>query len=154
MNELKEFKKQLYAVTITKVMEGLCIHNTLDNSYAETTRDRCYVVTGRKGEQWPIREKDLKKYLLPDGSKIDPEKHLPLCVPVAVQTDVSGPHILAYIASEREEFPAPASWGMTEPLVAEPGDAVAFTMKADGTADEDDKYRIEAGVFADTYEPA
>lgn len=154
MSNLKEYKKQLYTVTITKVSGGLCIHNTLDNSYAETTSERRFVVTGRKGEQWPIKGKDLKKYLLLDGSKIDPEKHLPLCVPVTVKTDVSGPHILAYIATEREEFPAPASWKMTEPLVAEPGDAVAFTMKADGTPDENDKYRIEKGVFIDTYEPA
>ena len=85
-----------------------------------------------------------------DGSKITPES-LPLCERVQVQTDVSGPHILAYIATEREEFPAPASWGMTEPLVALPGDAVAFAMKADGTPDQNDKYRIEGGVFADTY---
>ena len=153
MNELKEYKKQHYTITITRVVAGLCIHNTLDNSYASTTEDRCYIATGRKGEQWPIRAKDVKKYLAMDGSALVPEE-LPLCVAVQVQTDTTGPHILAYIATEREEFPAPESWGMTEPLVAEAGDAVAFTMLPDGKPNPADKYRIEGDTFNNTYELA
>lgn len=149
--KLIEYKKQHYCVTITRVKGGLCIYNKLDDSNCTTTDDRCFVVTGKKGEQWPIRQKDLKKYLNIDGTRINPDE-MPLCEPVQVQTDTSGPHILAYIATEREEFPAPASWQMEEPLVAMPGDAVAFTMNSDGTPNAGDKYRIEAEVFADTYE--
>ena len=153
MNELREYKKQLYTISITRVCAGLCIYNTLDHSNCMTTEERCYVATGRKGEQWPIREKDLKKYLDMDGNKLNPAD-FEYCVPVTVQTDTTGPHILAYIATEREAFPAPASWGMADDLVAEVGDAVAFTMKEDGTPNEDDKYRIEGATFLDTYELA
>lgn len=153
MSEIFEYRKQSYNISLTKVCPGLCIHNSLDNSYAVTTEDRCLIATGRKGEQWPIRIKDLKKYLSMDGSSLHVED-FPLCVPVQVQTDTTGPHILAYIAEEREEFPAPASWGMDQPLIAEVGDAVAFTMLPDGTPDANDKYRIEADTFWSTYERA
>ena len=60
--------------------------------------------------------------------------------------------LTVYFPTEREKFPAPASWGMDEPLVANPGDAVAYTMKADGTPDTEDKYVIDATVFGRTYE--
>ena len=153
MNKLREYKKQHYEVTITRVCAGLCIHNTLDQSYCNTTEDRCYVVTGRKGEQWPIKWKDVRKYLSMNGSTLSPED-FKMCVPVRVQTDISGPHILAYRATEKEVFPAPESWGMTEPLVAEVGDAVAFTMLEDGSPNVADKYRIEGDTFDYTYEPA
>lgn len=147
----REFKKADYQVKITKVPEGLCIFNHLDNSNCMTTQDRCFVVTGLQGEQWPIKEKDVKKYLNLDGSAIEIESWK-MGENKTVKTNTNGPHILAYIANEKEEFPAPESWGMTEPLVANPGDAIAYTMKEDGTPDINDKYVIDATVFGRTYE--
>ena len=148
---LRECKKRLYQVSIMRVPAGLCIYNHLDNSNCMTTEDCCFVVTGLQGEQWPVRAKDLKKYLNLDGTKLDPENWA-LGDNTKVQTDTSGPHILVYFPQQTEKFPAPASWGMAEPLVANPGDAVAFTMLADGTPDQNDKYVIDRLVFERTYE--
>ena len=151
MTELREYKKALYEVRIVKVPADLCIYNHLDNSNCVTTEERCFVVTGLQGEQWPINGKDIKKYLNLDGSAIDVDAW-ELGEVKTVKTNTNGPHILAYIAEEREEFPAPESWCMTEPLVANPGDTVAYTMKDDGTPDFEDKYVIDATVFGRTYE--
>lgn len=151
MTGLREFKKSLYEVKIVRVPAGLNIYNHLDKSNCMTTEDRQFVVTGLQGEQWPIKAEDVKKYLNLDGTPIDVE-NWPMGEAKTVKTNTNGPHILARIATEREEFPAPKSWCMTEPLVANPGDAVAFTMKADGTPNADDKYVIDATVFGRTYE--
>ena len=150
---LKEYKKALYQVSIVRVPADLCIYNSLDNSNCMTTEDRCFVVTGLQGEQWPIKKKDLRKYLNLDGTSLNGEEWQ-LGERKTVKTDVSGPHILVYFPNETESFPAPASWGMTEPLVANPGDAVAYTMLSDGSPDHDDKYVIDASVFGRTYEEA
>lgn len=151
MTNLREFKKRLYKVSIVRVPAGLCIYNHLDNSNCMTTEERCFVVTGLQGEQWPIRGKDLKKYRYLDDSRIDPKSWY-VGDRMVVKTDTSGPHILVYFPQQTEKFPAPASWGMTEPLVANPGDAVAFTMLADGAPDQNDKYVIDKLVFERTYE--
>ena len=150
---LKEYKKALYQVEIIRVPAGLCIYNSLDKSNCMTTEDRCFVVTGLQGEQWPIKKKDLKKYLTLDGEKLDPEGWK-LGERKTVKTDISGPHILVYFPTETESFPAPESWCMTEPLVANPGDAVAYTMLSDGSPDQNDKYVIDGSVFGRTYEEA
>ena len=116
-----------------------------------TTEDRCFVVTGLQGEQWPIKKQDLRKYLNLDGIPLNGEEWK-IGERKTVKTDVSGPHILVYFPTETEFFPAPASWGMTELLVANPGDAVAYTMLADGSPDPAEKYVIDACVFGRTYE--
>ena len=151
MTKLREFKKALYEVKIIKAPADLSIYNHLDNSNCVTTEERCFVVTGLQGEQWPIKGKDLKKYLNLDGTAIDVAAW-ELGEVKIVKTNTNGPHILAYIAEEREEFAAPASWCMAEPLVANPGDTIAYTMKEDGTPDLEDKYVIDATVFGRTYE--
>ena len=151
MTNLREYQKALYQVRITRAPAGLCIYNHLDNSNCMTNEDRQFVVTGLQGEQWPIKAKDVKKYLNLDGSVIDIDTW-EIGETKTVKTNTNGPHILAYIATEREEFPAPASWGMTEPLVANPGDAIAYTKREDGTPDPEDKYVIDATVFGRTYE--
>lgn len=86
-----------------------------------------------------------------EGDKLDAEEW-ELGERRTVKTDVSGPHILVYFPSETESFPAPASWGMTEPLVANSVDAVAYTMIKDGSPDLEDKFVIDAAVFGRTYE--
>lgn len=93
----------------------------------------------------------MGKYLNLDGGKLDVNTWM-LGESKRVQTDVSGKHILVYFPTEREEFPAPASWQMSEPLVANPGDAIAYTMLDDGNPDPDDKYVIAGNVFKRTYE--
>lgn len=150
MAELKEFRKKSYTVQIIRVPAGLCIYNTIDNSNCKTDADRCFVIIGLKGEQWPVKGKDLKRYLNLDGTKVDPSTWK-LGERKVLKTDVSGPHILVYFASEKETFPAPASWGMTEPLVAKPGDAIAYTMREDGTPDVNDKYVVSRMIFERTY---
>lgn len=154
MTELREYKKASYQVTVVRIPAGICVYNVLDNSYCTTDEERCFVITGLKGEQWPVKGKDItKKYLNLDGTPIDITTWT-LGERKTVQTNTSGPHILVYFADQEESFPAPASWGMTEPLVAKPGDAIAFTMLDDGTPDESDKYVIDRKVFDSTYTEA
>lgn len=152
MANLREFKKALYEVKIIRVPANLCIYNYLDDSNCTTDEERCFVVTGTKGEQWPIKKKDLKKYLELNGNPIDPETWA-MGETRTVKTNTNGPHILAYFTDSGETFPAPASWNMADPLVAKPGDAIAYTMLADGKPDENDKYVIERTVFERTYVP-
>ena len=69
--DARSYDPSSYDVTIEKVKPGTKVHNKLENSDYVTDDDRCFVVTGTAGEQWPVNGDKLKsKYGLdPDSVK-------------------------------------------------------------------------------------
>ena len=151
MADLKEYQKKPFEVSVMRAPAGLCIYNSLDISSCMTTEDRCFVVTGLEGEQYPIEKEKLNRYLTLEGGKLDAESWK-LGERKTVKADTSCPHILVYFPTETEYFPAPASWKMKDRLRAFPGDAVAYPMMEDGSPDLGNKYVISVEVFDRTYE--
>lgn len=69
--EARSYDPSSYDVKIEKVAPGTKVHNKLENSDYVTDDERCFVVTGTAGEQWPVNGDKLKsKYgLNPESIK-------------------------------------------------------------------------------------
>ena len=58
--EARAYDPSSYDVKIEKVAPGTRIHNKLENADYVTDENRCFVVTGTAGEQWPVNGDKLK----------------------------------------------------------------------------------------------
>lgn len=133
-----------YDVTIEKVAPGTKVHNKLENSDYVTDENRCFVVTGTAGEQWPVNGDKLKsKYGL------DPDTVEAGNLTVA-HVDGGSDGIWAIPVGGKHKIET--SWGdvlETNAAGVEHGDGDYIVSN---TPDFSDAWVVNGAVFGNTYE--
>lgn len=101
--DIEKFEAGSYSVSIRKVEPGTECYNKLEDSHYTTDDDRCFIVTGTCGEEWPINGTKLRnKYGLdPDSLRMDE--------PQSVKVKGGGSEIYAFRANGQHDVQT--SWG-------------------------------------------
>ena len=101
--DIEKFEAGSYSVSIRKVEPGTECYNKLEDSHYTTDDDRCFIVTGTCGEEWPINGTKLRsKYGLdPDSLRMDE--------PQSVKVEGGGSEIYAFRANGQHDVQT--SWG-------------------------------------------
>lgn len=145
--ELGMYQKRTdYVVGIQKVEPGTEIYNELENVHYVTNADKCIVLTGTVGEQWPVTEAKLEKTYdvknlldrINAGEKV--EAH-----PLPTADKI-------YAERADKETQVQTSWG--DVLTAHEGDIIAYKVNDDGSVNRNDSWVINKDIFSTTYENA
>ena len=139
-------KRTDYVVGIQKVEPGTEVYNKLENVHYVTDANKCIVITGTVGEQWPVTKAKLEKTYdvknlldrIDSGEKV---KAHPL--PTADKI---------YAERADKETQVPTSWD--DILTAHEGDIIAYKVNGDGSIDRNDSWVINKDIFKTTYESA
>lgn len=144
--EPKRFESGSYTVSVEKAEPGTECYNYLEDNEYVTDSDRCFIVTGTAGEQWPINGDKLKsKY------GIDPDS---IEVGERVSASVTGGGNEVYAVKTTDQVLIETAWGDT--LIANrngiphgDGDMLVSTSP-DFTGDV---WVVNGEVFEVTYAP-
>lgn len=144
--EPKRFESGSYTVSVEKAEPGTECYNYLEDNEYVTDSDRCFIVTGTAGEQWPINGDKLKsKY------GIDPDS---IEVGERVSASVAGGGNEVYAVKTTDQVLIETAWGDT--LIANrngiphgDGDMIVSTSP-DFTGDV---WVVNGEVFEGTYAP-
>lgn len=144
--EPKRFESGSYTVSVEKAEPGTECYNYLEDNEYVTDSDRCFIVTGTAGEQWPINGDKLKsKY------GIDPDS---IEVGERVSASVNGGGNEVYAVKTTDQVLIETAWGDT--LIANrngiphgDGDMIVSTSP-DFTGDV---WVVNGEVFEGTYAP-
>ena len=142
--EARAYDPSSYDVKIEKVAPGTKVHNKLENADYVTDENRCFVVTGTAGEQWPVNGDKLKnKY------GIDPDT-----VEEGEQTvaHVNGGSDGIWAVPVTGNHKIETSWGdvlETNAAGVEHGDGDYIVSN---TPDFSDAWVVNGAVFGNTYE--
>lgn len=144
--EPKRFESGSYTVSVEKAEPGTECYNYLEDNEYVTDSDRCFIVTGTAGEQWPINGDKLKsKY------GIDPDS---IEVGERVSASVTGGGNEVYAVKTTDQVLIETAWGDT--LIANrngiphgDGDMIV-SMSPDFTGDV---WVVNGEVFEGTYAP-
>lgn len=144
--EPKRFESGSYTVSVEKAEPGTECYNYLEDNEYVTDSDRCFIVTGTAGEQWPINGDKLKsKY------GIDPDS---IEVGERVNASVAGGGNEVYAVKTTDQVLIETAWGDT--LIANrngiphgDGDMIVSTSP-DFTGDV---WVVNGEVFEGTYAP-
>lgn len=144
--EPKRFESGSYTVSVEKAEPGTECYNYLEDNEYVTDSDRCFIVTGTAGEQWPINGDKLKsKY------GIDPDS---IEVGERVSASVTGGGNEVYAVKTTDQVLIETAWGDT--LIANrngiphgDGDMIVSTSP-DFTGDV---WVVNGEVFEGTYAP-
>lgn len=101
--DIEKFETRGYFVSIRKAEPGTECYNKLEDSHYTTDDDRCFIVTGTCGEEWPINGTKLKsKYgVEPDSVRMGE--------PQSVKVKGGGNEIYAFRANGQHDVQT--SWG-------------------------------------------
>lgn len=101
--DIEKFETRGYFVSIRKAEPGTECYNKLEDSHYTTDDDRCFIVTGTCGEEWPINGTKLRdKYgLEPDSVRMGE--------PQSVKVKGGGNEIYAFRANGQHDVQT--SWG-------------------------------------------
>ena len=143
----QKFETNSYKVHVEKVEPGTECYNYLEDNEYTTDNDRCFIITGTAGEQWPINGDKLKsKY------GIDPDS---LEIGERVDASVNGGGNEIYAVKATDQVLIETAWGDT--LMANrngiphgSGDMIVSTSP-DFTGDV---WVVNGEVFEGTYAPA
>ena len=149
MDETKKYigtftKRTDYKVDIYKQTYGR-IYNRLEDCWYTLDNERCYVVTGLLGEQWPIDRKTLNNVynlntvaetMLKDGETVQ------------LNPRPSNEKLACFIAEQNQEVKT--SWG--DILKAQPGDVIAYKLNDEGKYDPTKGRVINSQIFEKTYQ--
>lgn len=101
--DIEKFETRGYFVSIRKAEPGTECYNKLEDSHYTTDDDRCFIVTGTCGEEWPINGTKLKsKY------GFDPDS-VQMGEPQSVEVKGGGNEIYAFRANGQHDVQT--SWG-------------------------------------------
>ena len=142
--EARAYDPSSYDVTIEKVAPGTKVHNKLENSDYVTDENRCFVVTGTAGEQWPVNGDKLKsKY------GIDPDT-----VKEGEQTiaHVNGGSDGIWAVPVTGNHKIETSWGDVLETNAEGVEHGDGDYIVSNTPDFSDTWVVNGSVFGNTYE--
>ena len=129
---MKECKKKTYEIKYEIVEPGTKVHNFLEDSDYVTDEERNIVLTGLKGEKWPV-------------SKADFDKKYDITSEGIAKTKPAQNTIFAEVCKVPQEIKT--SWGDT--LKAEKGSFIVYNNK-NGEPDRNDKWVVDKDVFETT----
>ena len=142
--EARSYDPSSYDVKIEKVAPGTKVHNKLENSDYVTDDERCFVVTGTAGEQWPVNGDKLKsKYGLNPESIKDGE---------STTAHVNGGSDGIWAVPVTGNHKIETSWGdvlETNAAGVEHGDGDYIVSNS---PDFSDTWVVNGAVFGNTYE--
>lgn len=101
--DIEKFETRGYFVSIRKAEPGTECYNKLEDSHYTTDDDRCFIVTGTCGEEWPINGTKLR-----DKYGIEPDS-LRMGEPQSVKVKGGGNEIYAFRANGQHDVQT--SWG-------------------------------------------
>lgn len=101
--DIEKFETRGYFVSIRKAEPGTECYNKLEDSHYTTDDDRCFIVTGTCGEEWPINGTKLR-----DKYGLDPDS-LQMGEPQSVKIKGGGNEIYAFRANGQHDVQT--SWG-------------------------------------------
>lgn len=133
-----------YDVTIEKVAPGTKVHNKLENSDYVTDENRCFVVTGTAGEQWPVNGDKLRSKYGLDPDTVETGN------PTVAHVDGGSDGIWAIPVGGKHKIET--SWGdvlETNAAGVEHGDGDYIVSN---TPDFSDAWVVNGAVFGNTYE--
>lgn len=133
-----------YDVTIEKVAPGTKVHNKLENSDYVTDENRCFVVTGTAGEQWPVNGDKLKSKYGLDPDTIETGN--------STVAHVNGGNDGIWAIPVGGKHKIETSWGdvlETNAAGVEHGDGDYIVSN---TPDFSDAWVVNGAVFGNTYE--
>lgn len=145
--DIEKFETGSYFVSVRKVEPGTECYNKLEDSHYTTDDDRCFIVTGTCGEEWPINGTKLRnKYGLdPDSLRMDE--------PQSVKVEGGGNEIYAFRANGQHDVQT--SWG---DVLKANRDGVGHgkgDMIVSDTPDfSGDVWVVNGEAFVNTYRPA
>ena len=142
--EARSYDPSSYDAKIEKVEPGTKVHNKLENSDYVTDENRCFVVTGTAGEQWPVNGDKLKsKYGLDPESIKDGE---------STTAHVNGGSDGIWAVPVTGNHKIETSWGdvlETNAAGVEHGDGDYIVSNS---PDFSDTWVVNGAVFGNTYE--
>lgn len=145
--EPKKFETNSYKVHVEKVAPGTECYNYLEDNEYVTDSDRCFIVTGTAGEQWPINGDKLQSKYGIDPNTINEGER--------VDASVKGGGNEIYAVKTTDQVVIETAWGDT--LMANrngiphgSGDMIVSTSP-DFTGDV---WVVNGEVFEGTYAPA
>ena len=151
---MKQFKKGAYTIKAEVVVPGTKVYNYLEDANYVTNEEKCVVLTGTAGEQWPVTIAKLAKtYQYTDGSVITannlPEGQFEVATIVSDDADT----IFAEQVQDQQQIQT--SWGETltanrDGVPHGDGDWIVYANK-DGQPNPDDRWVVNGCIFADTY---
>lgn len=145
--DIEKFETGSYFVSIRKVEPGTECYNELEDSHYTTDDDRCFIVTGTCGEEWPINGTKLR-----DKYGLDPDS-LQMGEPQSVKVKGGGNEIYAFRANGQHDVQT--SWG---DVLKANRDGVGHgkgDMIVSDTPDfSGDVWVVNGKAFANTYAPA
>lgn len=143
----QKFETNTYKVHVEKVEPGTECYNYLEDNEYTTDNDRCFIITGTAGEQWPINGDKLKSKYGIDPDSID--------VGERIDASVNGGGNEIYAVKASNQVLIETAWGDT--LMANrngiphgSGDMIVSTSP-DFTGDV---WVVNGEVFEGTYAPA
>lgn len=142
--EARAYDPSSYDVKIEKVAPGTKVHNKLENSDYVTDENRCFVVTGTAGEQWPVNGDKLKSKYGLDPDTIETGN------PTVAHVDGGSDGIWAIPVGGKHKIET--SWGdvlETNAAGVEHGDGDYIVSN---TPDFSDAWVVNGAVFGNTYE--
>ena len=156
-------QKVSYEIWAREAPVGTKVYNALEDADYKTDSEKCVVLSGTRGEQWPVTPAKLAKtYRNPDGSDIQPSdlQSQENDGWMKVRTVADGkPTVFAIqMPSEIRDFPIATSWG--EILYANSskseghgsGDYILAEIGEDGQPNLQDMRVVNHDVFCDTYD--
>lgn len=142
--EARSYDPSSYDVKIEKVAPGTKVHNKLENADYVTDENRCFVVTGTAGEQWPVNGDKLKnKYgINPDTVKEGEQ--------TVAHVDGGSDGIWAVPVTGNHKIET--SWGDVLETNAEGVEHGDGDFIVSNTPDFSDTWVVNGSVFGNTYE--
>ena len=142
--EARSYDPSSYDVKIEKVAPGTKVHNKLENSDYVTDDERCFVVTGTAGEQWPVNGDKLKsKYGLNPESIKDGE---------STTAHVNGGSDGIWAVPVTGNHKIETSWGDVLETNAAGVEHGAGDYIVSNSPDFSDTWVVNGAVFGNTYE--
>lgn len=147
--------KRPYYVQCHRPPLGTKVHNYLEDSDYVTDENQPFVITGTRGEQWPIsKEKLLKGYTL---NEMDIQARIHE-VPYIIYARVGNPEPVwaALMPIQGGQFEVPTSWGTVltgnRPGIEHGWGDVIIAADDHGKPSESDRWIVNGRVFFDTYQ--
>lgn len=152
---IEKYKKGNYYIQATKAAPGTPVYNHLEDCHYVTNEQKCIILTGTAGEQWPVTfEKLVKTYdaVFPLYGRTEIKDFEGT---ITVSPKASADFIYAY--QTKEKVDVVTSWG--EILHANrdgvphgDGDFIVFAADRSGKINKDDSWVVNGEIFLKTYE--
>lgn len=153
---MKAYRKSMYTIHAVRVPAGIKVYNYLEDVEYTTTEEKCIVLTGTMGEQWPVTFARLAStYTFSGGGRLT-EDIIPEGM-FKVRTIVGEDAKIVFAEMTTEQVEVATSWGeilhANRPGIPHGlGDYIVYADQS-GQPDKNDRRVVNGAVFVRTYEP-